>query len=144
MRTWYMLFQNPISVIHRKAPETLRRFTRVDIISNWLQRQSHAILHTQKEVNRFTEHSYFQLSCVQLFIVLGYIFREFSFACNMPSTEKRRSILCWRRASLVFVMVLKLCGSEECEYIFHICVILFDFARKWARVSRLTGESFQL
>lgn len=31
----------------------------------------------------------------------------------MPSTEKRRSILCWRRASLVFVMVLKLCGSEE-------------------------------
>lgn len=76
--------------------------------------------------------------------------------CSMPLIRARRSMHRWRRTSFLFLMVLKLCGCEECEYSVYIwthlcskplCFIIWLWGqtrkdKRGKRVSWLTGESF--
>lgn len=57
----------------------------------------------------------------------------------------------WRRTSFLFLMVLKLCGCEECEYsvsfgpicVANPCVLLFDFGGRPEEIKEV-NESHDL
>ena len=141
-------FSIPFTSIHSYAGEV----TKGEVISNWLQRQWHAIHRMTSIVllNIFISPTRFCTAVYTAWLKFQRVF------CSMPLIRARRSMHCWRRTSFLFLMVLKLCGCEECEYSVYIwthlcskplCFIVWLWGqtrkdKRGKRVSWLTGESF--